>query len=83
MRRCNFNTYLWKFRYVVKLVEKGADIMPIQIKRSGTKLTVKVSTTSASRLNSVRSHKISPQKGTKNPPHIHIKAPKSILKKKP
>lgn len=46
-----------------------------QIKKEGNhRVTVKIVPFIANILNSVRSHKVSPSKGTRNPPHIHIKA---------
>jgi len=56
--------------------------MPPIIKKSGTKLTVKITATITNILSSVRpASQISPQKGTQNPPHIHVKVPKSMINK--
>ena len=66
--------------YIVKLIERVGD-MKIQIKRSGTKATVKVPASISSRLNSVRTGGHTNGKGTRNQGHTHIKPPKSISKK--
>lgn len=55
--------------------------MPVQIKRSGTKLTVKITGTLTTLMSSIRYHQIQPEKGNKNPPHIHVKVPPALNKK--
>jgi len=47
--------------------------MPAKVVISGTKATLKISTTVTNLLSSVRPAKqISPQKGSQNPPHAHV-----------
>ncbi len=47
--------------------------MPAKIVISGSKATLKISTTTTNLLSSVRPAKqISPEKGKQNPPHAHV-----------
>jgi hypothetical protein len=52
----------------------------IEIKRSGNKLTVKITPSNIeNRLNNCRV--LDREKGTRNPPHAHVKVPPSWAKK--
>lgn len=56
--------------------------MPAKIVISGTKATLKISTTLTNLLSSVRPAKqVSPQKGSQNPPHVHVNIHKVVTKK--
>lgn len=51
--------------------------MPAKIKIQGTKGTVKISGTITNILSSIRG-KPDPAKGSKNPPHHHVRLPRTI-----
>lgn len=55
--------------------------MVTQIKKSGTHTSIKIVSSIVNLLTSVKSKKIQPEKGTKNPPHIQYKLPKSVAQK--
>jgi hypothetical protein len=64
--------------YQIVLIPKTYQMQPLQIQRSGNKVTVKVPATISSRINSIRpsAQRQPPPRGINNPPHFHVKVPK-------
>lgn len=55
--------------------------MATQLKKSGTHTSIKIISSIANLLASVKSKKIQPEKGKQNPPHIQYNLPKSVAQK--
>jgi hypothetical protein len=59
----------------ITIVYRKGKLPMIKVQNSGTKNTIKVTPSNiGNRLNNIRPNP-SPQKGTQNPPHYHIKNP--------